>query len=91
MAQQNLPEGHVMDTSSDQPSQDPWRAFSYVVTGVLLYGGIGWGLDRWWGTTYLVAVGIVVGAILGLYLTWRVFGATPEPPGPSRPEQRDSK
>jgi F0F1-type ATP synthase assembly protein I len=34
-----------------------------------MYGVLGWLLDRWLGTTFLVAVGILVGAGLGLYLT----------------------
>lgn len=90
MAPKNTP-GHAEDSPSEQPSQDPWRAFSYVVTGVLVYGLVGWGLDRWWGTTYLVAVGIVVGAGLGLYLTWRAFGAPPESSGPTQAGHRGTK
>lgn len=89
MAPKNSPDGHAVDSSSEQPSQDPWRAFSYVVTGVLVYGLIGWGLDRWWNTSFLVAVGIVVGAGLGLYLTWRTFGAPPAPPGRPGADQQD--
>ncbi|WP_110182583.1 AtpZ/AtpI family protein [Nocardioides solisilvae] len=79
MAQHDTPEGRA-DDAGEPPSQDPWRAFSYVLTGVAFYGLVGWGLDQWWGTTYLVGIGIVVGAVLGLYLTWRVF-ATPGSPG----------
>lgn len=61
--------------------QDPWRAFSYVLTGVLVYGLIGWGLDQWVGTSFLVGIGIVVGAVLGLYLTWSAFNRPPDDPG----------
>jgi ATP synthase protein I len=52
---------------------DPWHAFGYLVSGVFLYGALGWFLDRWLGTSLLVLVGILVGAGLGLYLTWRRF------------------
>ncbi|WP_206050843.1 AtpZ/AtpI family protein [Nocardioides speluncae] len=38
-----------------------------------VYGLIGWLLDRWLDTTFLVAVGILVGAVLGIYLTWARF------------------
>lgn len=51
-------------------SDDPWPAFAYLVSGVLLYGMLGWGLDRWLGTNFLVGLGIVLGAALGIYLTW---------------------
>ena len=84
MAQNDTPRSHAEDPSGP-PTQDPWRAFSYVLTGVVFYGLVGWGLDRWWGTTYLVGIGIVVGAVLGLYLTWRAFGA------PGGQDQQDTK
>ena len=52
---------------------DPWLAFGHLVSGVLLYGAIGWALDRWWGTSFLVVIGILFGAGLGIYLTWARF------------------
>ncbi len=48
-------------------------AFGYLVSGVLLYGLIGWLFDRWLGTSFLVAVGILLGAVLGTYQTWMRF------------------
>ncbi len=58
---------------ADSPKGDPWQAFGYVVAGVVLYGAAGWGLDRWLGTKGLVAVGIIFGAALGIFMTWRRF------------------
>ena len=57
----------------NQPQGDPWNAFGYLVSGVLIYGLIGWGLDRWLGTTFLVAIGIIAGAALGTYQTYKRF------------------
>ena len=48
-------------------------AFGYLVSGVLLYGLIGWLFDRWLDTSFLVAVGILLGAVLGTYQTWMRF------------------
>lgn len=59
----------------DIPPGDPWLAFGYLVSGVLLYGLIGWGLDRWLNTSFLVVIGILVGAGLGMFMTWRRFRA----------------
>lgn len=56
---------------------DPWHAFAYIVSGVLFYGALGWLADRWLGTSFLVAVGILVGAGLGIYLTIARFDALP--------------
>ncbi len=59
---------------SPQPQGgDPWHAVGYLVAGVFVYGFVGWLADRWLGTSFLVAVGIIVGAVLGLYLTWNRF------------------
>ena len=56
-------------------SADPWQATSCLLAGVLVYGVLGWLADRWLGTSFLVAVGIVLGAVMGIYLTWRRLAA----------------
>lgn len=58
---------------------DPWHAFSYLVAGVAFYGLLGWLADRWLGTSFLVVIGIVLGAGLGLYMTFLRFGTRREP------------
>lgn len=68
----------------ESPRGDPWHAVGYLVSGVALYGLLGWGLDRMLGTTWLVALGIVFGAVLGLYLTWVRF-MMPRPVAPPTP------
>lgn len=70
--------------SSKEPAQqptehqgDPWHAFGYLTSGVLLYGALGWLADRWLGTEFLVVVGILFGATLGIYMTFKRFGGFP--------------
>jgi len=60
-------------TESRPPSRstDPWAAFGRVTGGVLVYGAIGFGLDRWWGTSFVVAIGVILGAVLGTYTVFR--------------------
>jgi hypothetical protein len=55
-------------------SDDAWRAFAYLLTGPLTFGGIGWLIDRWAGTGWLLPVGIVGGMALSLYLIWFRYG-----------------
>jgi len=52
-----------------------WKAVAYMLTGPLIYGGIGYLLDRWLGTTWIVGVGIVGGMALSLYLIWFRYGS----------------
>ncbi len=76
MSQQSTPP----DSPHRRPSADPWQGFGYLVAGVAFYGVLGWLADRWLGTSFLVAVGIVLGAGFGLYLTIVRFTGPP-PPG----------
>ena len=56
---------------------DPWHAYGYIVSGVFLYGFLGWLADRWLGTSFLVAICILVGAGFGIYMTIARFDALP--------------
>jgi ATP synthase protein I len=62
-------------THSEIPTSrvDAWHAFGALVAGVLVYGLIGWALDDWLGTSFLVVVGILTGAGLGIFMTWKRF------------------
>ena len=47
---------------SEQPPEtppvkevDPWAVISYLLAGVIFYGGIGWLVDWWLGTRGFVA------------------------------------
>ena len=46
------------------------------MSGVAVYGVLGWLADRWVGTTFLVAVGILVGAFFGIFMTFARFNRT---------------
>ena len=51
---------------------DPWSITGYLLSGMVLYGGLGWLIDRWAGTTNVFApIGVVFGLAAGLYLTFR--------------------
>ena len=56
---------------------DPWHAHGYLVAGVLVYGLLGWVADRWLGTSFLVVIGILLGAGFGIYMTIARFDALP--------------
>ncbi len=50
------------------------RVLSYLISGVALYGLLGWVGDRFLGTSFLLPVGIVLGAALGVFVIIRRFG-----------------
>jgi F0F1-type ATP synthase assembly protein I len=69
--------------SDPGPPQEPsgrggdvvWSVIGTLVAGVLAWGFIGWLLDRWLGTSYLVAVGIIVGMAGAFYLIIKRYGS----------------
>ena len=51
---------------------DPWSITGYLLAGMVFYGGLGWLVDRWAGTTNVFApIGVVFGLAAGLYLTFQ--------------------
>ena len=70
--------------SESGPQQEPpgggaemvWSIIGTLVAGVLAWGGIGWLLDRWLGTRFLVAVGVVVGMAGAFYLIIKRYGSS---------------
>lgn len=72
-------------TPADLPPSEAaaWNAFSYLPAGLLMGGLAGWGLDRWLGTTWIIAVGLLAGVALSLYVIWVRYGS-PERAGERR-------
>jgi F0F1-type ATP synthase assembly protein I len=51
-------------------------AVTYLLAGMLVWGGIGWLVDHWVGTKGIFAgIGAVVGIGAGIYLIVRRLGA----------------
>jgi ATP synthase protein I len=60
--------------SGQQPEPRPadgWQVFSYLVGGMLLYGGIGWLVGRWTHISVLFPVGMLLG--MGLAIAMILF------------------
>lgn len=50
------------------------RIASIVIAGLVFYGGLGWVADYVLHTTTWLPVGLVLGAVLGLYLVIKRYG-----------------
>ncbi|HEX2156671.1 MAG TPA: AtpZ/AtpI family protein [Actinomycetes bacterium] len=69
--------------SESEPPREPpgrgadvvWSIIGTLVAGVLAWGGIGWLLDQWLGTRFLVAIGIIVGMAGAMYLIIKRHGS----------------
>jgi len=54
--------------------QDGWRILSYMLGGMILYGGLGWLVSRWTGIAVLFPVGMILG--IGLSIAMIIFRVT---------------
>ena len=84
-----------MDDDAHRPADGfgeaaAWTVLAYLISGPLLYGGLGWLVDRWLGTNpAFVLLGIVGGMALSLYLVWFRYGAPVRRPPSASPDASD--
>jgi ATP synthase protein I len=62
MARQNPREGAL------------YSILGYMLSGLIFWGGVGYFADRFFNTSFLTLVGLLVGMGGALYLVWLRFG-----------------
>ena len=61
--------GRDLGQEPPQPREsDGWQILSYMLGGMILYGGIGWLVARWTGIAVLFPVGMILGIGLSIAL-----------------------
>lgn len=59
-------------------SDDPWAIFGRLVSGILIYGGLGWLIGTWVNKVEMfVAAGVILGISLALYMTYKQLNFKP--------------
>jgi F0F1-type ATP synthase assembly protein I len=48
-------------------ADEGWAVLGSLISGLLVFGGLGWLLDQWWGIRVMAPIGAVVGMALGIY------------------------
>jgi F0F1-type ATP synthase assembly protein I len=56
-----------------------------MLSGMIVWGGVGWLLDRWLETRVFTLVGALLGLTVAIYLVVVKYGAVDPPPGGRRP------
>ena len=64
-----------------------------LIGGFVVWGGIGWLLDRWLGTAFLTPIGLILGMALGIYAVVAKYGRLPQELAakPGRPLSRPAQ
>jgi ATP synthase protein I len=63
-----------------QPPKTPsggnegWTVVGYLISGIVVWGGIGWLVDEWLDTRIALPAGLIVGMAGGIYLVVKRFG-----------------
>ena len=55
-----------------------------MLSGIIVWGGVGLALDRWWGTRFVALIGVLLGLTAAIYLVVVKYGALPPTDGPGR-------
>ena len=58
-----------------------WAVIGTLISGMAVWGGAGWLLDRWLDITLFFPVGIIFGMAVAIYLVVKRFGSLDPVPG----------
>jgi hypothetical protein len=67
MTQPNRWEHHATEA-------DPWSALSLIISGVLLWGAIGYGVSEWLHSRAYMGGGVLIGGVLGVLSVYLRYG-----------------
>jgi len=71
------PESSLLPPGEPVGMETGIRILSYLVSGLIVYGGLGWLGDRFLGTAFLLPLGLIVGMLLSLYVIIRRYHHDP--------------
>lgn len=58
----------------DNSSNAGWTIFSYLISGMIFYGGLGWLISRWTHIVAIFPVGMLVGLGVGVFAVIYKYG-----------------
>lgn len=61
-----------------------WAVIGTMLSGMAVWGGVGWLLDQWVDTRVFAPVGIILGVASAIYVVVARYGAVPPPTGGPR-------
>ena len=71
--EEDAPETETEEQETTRKGSVAYAAGLTIFFSVLAFMGVGWALDRWLGTRWLMVTGIVLGAAVGLFEFVRII------------------
>ena len=62
-----------------------WNITGTMLSGIIVWGGVGWVVDRWLETRIFTLVGTILGLTVAIYLIVVKYGAVDQHPAARRP------
>jgi hypothetical protein len=86
MAEELPPRGDPRSRPAGPPRQGSGAETGWAVTGTLLsgmavWGGVGWLLDRWLDVLFFAPAGILLGTVVAIYMVVARYGTVDPPAG----------
>ena len=67
--------------TTNKPDEPPdggqnvgWTIFGYLISGMLVYGGLGWLISHWTGISLIFPLGMLFGLALTIWLVIYRYG-----------------
>ena len=70
----------VSPASGGSGADTGWAVIGTMLSGMAVWGGAGWLLDRWLDIKVLLPVGIIFGMAVSIYMVVVKYGGAPENP-----------
>jgi F0F1-type ATP synthase assembly protein I len=68
-----------------------WAVTGTLISGMAVWGGVGWLLDRWLDIVVFFPVGIIFGMAVAIYLVVKRYGAADPIPGRTATKTRGGR
>jgi F0F1-type ATP synthase assembly protein I len=65
-----MSQGDPSDGGTPPAGGDPWGITATLLSGMIVWGGVGWLADRWLGTSFLTLIGLLVGTGAAFYVIY---------------------
>lgn len=71
----NARRGNESEGSDRRRADDGMLVLSYLLSGIIFYGGLGWAGDYLLGTSWLLPLGLILGLVSSIYLIIKRYGS----------------
>jgi F0F1-type ATP synthase assembly protein I len=68
-----------------------WGVTGTLLSGMAVWGGVGWLLDRWLDVLLFTPIGIILGVSVAIYVVVVKYGTVDPPPGSRSSHSTDGR